>query len=535
MKTDKKIAAENSRMKRLGHVTKKVMTTMAADTVAGESPKSMQKKARDVAEIICDCSDLVLKAAEKIDGKQVIFKDPHNKTRVTFIYDNISESFEFLNSGGQGALIWGRLDFKGQKENYDHAYTTLRTYEEINREMHKDKNIAVSGMDIYHKGYKQRSAKQELAGKDRKTIEDYVNSKIGHLFPKNKCLIKIYVADSDIALQLAKREKVMPGILHKNLAYMFLQEKLDVNGKKSSGPAEDELYYAVMEYVPKCSKLNFKQKFDVIEQVLSCIEEALFPVGIVHRDIKPDNILPFRLSDVSWPKELIEQYKDSDGKRYTIGAKLADTGLLKTIMKETQTEQTMPGLFLGTPEFAAPEIAVAKATEDVTFQFSWHNDLYSTGATIYYYLTGFPSNQPREPTESESLFNNLSNNLYKTLRPSETKDLHADLAREYSGDEKRIKKAGYMIDLVIAGMMQRDKKQRYCRISDCVKDLCAVKNGREPVNIMKLVKQFGMKEEDYIKSVFTHVQQNMPNNAYYDKEGAERRQNGSWLGRLFGF
>ena len=97
----------------------------------------------------------------------------------------------------------------------------------------------------------------------------------------------------------------------------------------------------------------------VLRQVLEALAEA-HGVGLVHRDVKPANVI------------LCERGGVSDV------AKVVDFGLVKDL--EGETGVTHDGAIVGTPLYLAPE-AIRSATIDA------RADLYCVGAVAYYLLT----------------------------------------------------------------------------------------------------------------------------------------------------
>jgi eukaryotic-like serine/threonine-protein kinase len=95
----------------------------------------------------------------------------------------------------------------------------------------------------------------------------------------------------------------------------------------------------------------------IIAQVCEGLQRA-HKQGLVHRDVKPDNILVTK-----------------DGV-----AKLTDLGLVKDV--EGELNLTKTGRGLGTPHFMAPEQFRNAKTVDV------RGDIYSLGATLYAIVTG---------------------------------------------------------------------------------------------------------------------------------------------------
>jgi len=131
----------------------------------------------------------------------------------------------------------------------------------------------------------------------------------------------------------------------------------------------DGLYYFVMEYVDgtnlrrliESKELAPEQAIRIIPQVCEALQFA-HDEGIVHRDIKPDNILV-----------------DSKGR-----VKIADFGLAKLLGKTSINEHTLTGTHqvMGTPRYMAPEqMEGSKAVDH-------RADIYSLGVVFYEMLTG---------------------------------------------------------------------------------------------------------------------------------------------------
>ncbi len=159
-----------------------------------------------------------------------------------------------------------------------------------------------------------------------------------------------------------------------------------------SGEADSFLYY-VMPYVEGESlrvklaregELPINEALRVLREVVDALKHA-HQHGLVHRDIKPDNVL---LSDDH--------------------AVVTDFGVAKAVSEATGRQQlTTAGVALGTPAYMAPEQAAADPNVD------HRADIYAVGVLAYEMLSGrSPGARPNKYSRRTSL--KLLNRLRRT-------------------------------------------------------------------------------------------------------------------------
>ena len=113
-----------------------------------------------------------------------------------------------------------------------------------------------------------------------------------------------------------------------------------------------------------------KEAGQLIAKLARAVEHA-HQQGILHRDLKPGNILVDRDSE---PRVL-------------------DFGLAKRVSEDSSL--TVSGEVLGTPSFMAPEQAAGKGKTSTAAA-----DIYSLGAILYYLLTGRPAFVAESPLDA---------------------------------------------------------------------------------------------------------------------------------------
>ncbi len=123
----------------------------------------------------------------------------------------------------------------------------------------------------------------------------------------------------------------------------------------------------------KGGALALYDALDVADQLLDVLAVA-HDVGIVHRDIKPDNLF------IAQGGQL----------------KVLDFGIAR--LRQGSVGSTRAGSFMGTPAFSAPEQARGRWNE-----VDCRTDVFAVGATLFSALTGRPVHEAETPSEQLAL------------------------------------------------------------------------------------------------------------------------------------
>ncbi|MCC7509783.1 MAG: serine/threonine protein kinase [Planctomycetes bacterium] len=106
-------------------------------------------------------------------------------------------------------------------------------------------------------------------------------------------------------------------------------------------------------------RINWEFGVRILHEIGAALQYA-HDSGVIHRDIKPDNILWSERNSVM---------------------KLVDFGLARIFGDQTEVHMTRTGMVVGTPHYMSPEQVSGKPLDG-------RSDVYSFGATLYYLLTG---------------------------------------------------------------------------------------------------------------------------------------------------
>ena len=137
------------------------------------------------------------------------------------------------------------------------------------------------------------------------------------------------------------------------------------------GETQSGLVYIAMEYIPgealsdlleRERSLHAARVSDIIGQAADALSAA-HALGILHRDLKPDNIM---LASTRWGTDLV---------------KLVDFGISRAMASATQ-QFTSTGMIVGTPDYMSPEQLTGDTLDS-------RSDQYALGLIAYYALTGY--------------------------------------------------------------------------------------------------------------------------------------------------
>jgi hypothetical protein len=175
-----------------------------------------------------------------------------------------------------------------------------------------------------------------------------------------KLISEKYVGDESVRLRFLREARAAASVRHPNVATVFHLGRIGQNYFYAMEFVEGETLESLIK---RSGRLEVKFALEIATQVAAGLA-AVHKQKLVHRDIKPSNIM------VSVEEE------------GAVTAKIIDLGLAKgEDVPGNETAISMPGAFVGTPDFASPE-QFAGLGVDI------RSDLYSLGGVLWEMVTG---------------------------------------------------------------------------------------------------------------------------------------------------
>src|SRR5919112_2083536 len=202
------------------------------------------------------------------------------------------------------------------------------------------------------------------------------------------------------------------------------------------GRSEDGAYYIAMEYVPRGTLKDRISRDGALEPGLAAgvalqISDALHAAhenGVIHRDIKPQNILVTKTGDV----------------------KVTDFG----IARATSSPLTATSAVLGTAGYMSPEQAMGKPVGP-------QSDLYSLGVVLYEMLTGDIPYRAESPIAQAMMHVNEP--------PRSPREVNPEVPE--------------LLDTLILKLLAKDPEDRYPSASALANDVERIRSGRSPAAV----------------------------------------------------
>ena len=152
---------------------------------------------------------------------------------------------------------------------------------------------------------------------------------------------------------------------------------------------------SLRDRLERVGQLPVDRAVEIVQQVAGALEFA-HSLGIIHRDVKPGNIL-------------------LPGGH----AMLADFGIAKVVDKVGRGRATEAGVSFGTAEYMSPEQASGDEPVDL------RTDIYSLGAVLYEMLVGQP---PHTGTTAQVVLGKIL-----TVRPARPRDVRESIPEALDG------------------------------------------------------------------------------------------------------
>jgi serine/threonine-protein kinase len=231
-----------------------------------------------------------------------------------------------------------------------------------------------------------------------------------------KILRQDLAADPSAQKRFMREARLATQIKHPNVAILYDFSTLS-----------DGSFYMVWEHIEGedvGDRIRREGPFSVPAAIQLAIQalrglEAIHTVGVVHRDLSPDNLMI------------------APDRRGQSRVKIIDLGLAKNLEADANFEITQVGMFMGKLRYCSPEQAQAVSGEAPDRR----TDVYSFGLVLYEMIAGLP------PFESENQHGFIFKRLSEDPLPLVGRNPQVEVPRE--------------LDRAVRKALERDRENRY--------------------------------------------------------------------------
>ncbi len=254
-----------------------------------------------------------------------------------------------------------------------------------------------------------------------------------------KILPPDFIDDKGRMARFVKEAKTASALNHPNIITIYEIGEIGETHFIAAEYIEGETLHSHQKKHPK----NLPSVLEIAIQIASALDAA-HCAGIIHRDIKPENIMVrpdgfVKVLDFGIAKLTAD-----------LGILDADSGADFRQMENLQSEETSPGIIIGTPNYMSPEQARGKTVDA-------RSDIFSFGIVLYEMLSG------KKAFTGENAFEVIGKILDNEL-PS-IKKISVDFPSE--------------IERIVNKTLRKNLEERYQTSKDLLVDLKAAKQNLE--------------------------------------------------------
>ena len=309
----------------------------------------------------------------KLDAAFALYKQCKSSEKLISLLVNLAQDYEIIQQKENAQNVYSHI----LTLQADHPFALRKVPSAKKRNQIPFANTPDESSTLFNGRYEISNCLGKGTGSSIFLAKDYAND-------KQSVALKILeinydeknMLETELLARFMREAETAASLQHKNIISII-----------DSGHANNVAYIA-MEHVRGRSLQDYSKpkkllpKGLIIELIAQCADGLHYAHqrGIIHRDVKPANILYDHASNT---------------------AKLGDFGIAHI----ANSTQTIAGSFLGTPFYMSPE-------QLKSLELDARSDIFSLGATLFRLLTGVP---PFSGKSMASLMHTIVNNPHRNI------------------------------------------------------------------------------------------------------------------------